>query len=64
MYLTSTITQSLNFDPDNLITLCGISGGCKAHFWLGHNSNFKLPSNPNIREDAALMNKRWKAARK
>ncbi len=54
----------LELDPTNLITLCGVGGGCRAHFWLGHCGNFRLPSNPHVREDAALMKKRYDAARK
>ena len=50
----------LELDPTNFISLCEANkDGFDCHLGIGHNGSFKA-YNPNVREDAALFNKRIK----
>lgn len=57
------IDRTKELDPTNLITLCRKGGhlGCPCHLTFGHLGNFQR-DNPNVREDAALMRSRLRAA--
>jgi|SRR5271170_2558076 len=48
------LDPALELDPSNLITLC--MGEKECHLKIGHCGNFKL-YNPNVKRDAALLNK-------
>lgn len=48
------LDPALELDPNNLITLC--MGEKECHLEIGHCGNFKL-YNPNVRKDAASLNK-------
>jgi hypothetical protein len=55
------VDPSKELDFGNLITLCSNSS-CMSHLTLGHLGSYKQ-SNPHIREDSTLLNKRRRDAK-
>jgi hypothetical protein len=47
----------------NLATVCGVGGRCRAHYWLAHAGEWG-GFNIHLREDAALMRKRWEESKR